>query len=56
MADIKVGNVSFNEASLKDISLSEAYEKFSFIRKDFVKEAYTKVNGTRSRKNKKKID
>lgn len=53
MADIKIGNVTFNSDAIKDISLTEAYEKFSYLRKDIVKSAHEKVNGTRTKRRKK---
>ncbi len=56
MADVKIGKVSFNIESLKGITLLEAYDKFSYVRKDFVKEAYIQVNGKIPRKRRKKSD
>lgn len=47
---VKVGNTSFNVATLKGISLTEAYSKFEHIRKDIVKEAHKQVNGKKRKK------
>lgn len=52
MSDVKVGNVSFSVEALQGVSLTAAYEIFSHIRKDIVKEAHEKVNGKRVKKTK----
>lgn len=41
---IKVGNIGFNEDSLKSITLTDAYSRFGNIRKEIVKVAYTIAN------------
>lgn len=41
---IKVGNIGFNEDSLKGISLTDAYSKFDYIRREIVKVAHTIAN------------
>jgi hypothetical protein len=53
---IKVGNIGFNEDSLKGISLTDAYSKFEHIRKDIVKEAHQKVNPKSKKKSSKKSE
>lgn len=53
MADVKIGSTSFNEDSLKGITLSEAYVKFEHLRKDIVRAAYEKVNPKRVKKSQK---
>lgn len=52
MSDVKVGNVSFNVESLKGVSLTQAYDIFSHIRKDIVKQAHEIVNGKKVKKTK----
>jgi hypothetical protein len=52
MSDVKVGNISFNCDVLNGISITEAYELFSHIRKDIVKKAHEQVNGKRVKKTK----
>ena len=54
MANLKIGNITFNTESLKGITLTEAYSKFEHIRKDVVKEAHIKVNGKPKKKQVKK--
>tara|TARA_R110001606_G_scaffold85719_5_gene194305 strand:- start:1130 stop:1288 length:159 start_codon:yes stop_codon:yes gene_type:complete len=41
---IKIGRIGFNEDSLKGITLTDAYSKFDYVRKDVVKQAHSEVN------------
>ena len=48
---IKVGNTTFRVEVLQDITLTQAYERFDYLRKDVVKIAHGIANPkTRSKK------
>ena len=41
--EIKVGNTSFNAEVLQELTLTQAYERFSYLRRDVVKSAHSKA-------------
>jgi len=47
---IKVGNSTFNERLFDGLTLKEAQNKFSHIRKDIIKEAYKQAKPKRASK------
>ncbi len=53
MDTVKIGNTTFNADYLRENSLTQCYETFSFLRKDIVKIAWERVNGTAKKKTKK---
>lgn len=51
---IKVGNTTFRVDVLQDMTLTQAYERFDYLRKDVVKRAYEIANPKRRSKKKSK--
>jgi hypothetical protein len=56
MASIVIGKMCFNSESLEGVTLSDAYEKFSHVRKDIVKMAHSKSNPKIKKSSKKKVE
>jgi hypothetical protein len=52
---ITVGNTTFKMEVLQDLTLTQAYERFNYLRRDIVKHAHTVANqNKKSKKGSKK--